>query len=77
MRQDGFLRDFNALPPDAQKQVEDFVAFLQTRYQPVKRRTKKVSRLSESGFIGIWRDRDEMKESTQWVRETRKREWGQ
>jgi hypothetical protein len=26
-------------------------------------------------FIGMWRDRDEMQDSTAYVRELRKREW--
>lgn len=76
MRQDNFLRDFNALPPEAQKQVADFIAFLQTRYQPAKRKTKKLPALSNDAFIGLWRDRDDMQDSAQWVREIRQREWG-
>jgi len=76
MRQDNFLRDFNALPPEAQKQVSDFIAFLQTRYQPSKRKTKKLPALPNDAFIGLWRDRDDMQDSAQWVREIRQQEWG-
>lgn len=76
MRQDNFLKDFNALPPEAQRQVIDFIAFLQTRYVPAKRKTKKMPSLANDAFIGLWRNRDEMRESTKWVRETRNQEWG-
>ena len=76
MRQDNFLKEFNALPPEAQKQVTDFIAFLQARYAPPKRRAKKLPALENDTFIGIWRNRDDMQDSTKWVRETRNREWG-
>ena len=77
MSADNFLKDFNALPPEAQKQVENFMAFLQSRYTPAKRKAKKTSVLADEEFIGLWRDRDDMQDSVQWVRETRQQEWGQ
>ncbi len=77
MRADNFLKDFNALPPEAQKQVADFMAFLQTRYAPAKRKAKKSSTLADEAFIGLWRNRDDMQDSAKWVRETRQQEWGQ
>jgi hypothetical protein len=27
--------------------------------------------------IGMWKDREDMQDSTDWVRQTRKQEWGQ
>jgi hypothetical protein len=76
MQEDNFLRDFSALPPEAQRQVTDFIAFLQTRYQPRRNRVKKTKVLSSEAFIGLWRDREDMRDSAHWVRETRQREWG-
>jgi len=70
------VREIASLPPEAQRQVMDFVAFLKARYpttQPVRktRRTK----LANEPFIGMWRDREDMQDSTAWVRSLRQREW--
>lgn len=32
--------------------------------------------LAEEPFIGLWRDRQDMQDSTVWVRVVREREWG-
>jgi AbrB family looped-hinge helix DNA binding protein len=31
--------------------------------------------LSEEPFVGMWRDREDMANSTEWVRQAREREW--
>jgi hypothetical protein len=70
------VQDIASLPPEAQKQVLDFVAFLKSRYPASPRpRTTKRSKLADEPFIGMWRDREEMKDSSAWVRRLRKREW--
>jgi hypothetical protein len=75
--QDKMWQEFRTLSPSAQKQVLDFIAFLRTRQRP--RRSKRPARplgdLADEPFIGMWRDREDMKDSTAWVREVRKREW--
>ncbi|MCC7354602.1 MAG: DUF2281 domain-containing protein, partial [Anaerolineae bacterium] len=58
MNQNAVWQSFSELPPEAQQQVIDFIAFLQTRYasaRPAKgaRRTE----LAQEAFIGMWRDR--------------------
>ena len=69
--------DIATLPPEAQRQVFDFVSFLKNRYKK-KRPVKKEDRvkIASEPFIGIWEDREEMKDSSQWVRNTRAAEWG-
>lgn len=64
------------LPLEAQKQVGDFVAFLQTRYLPVQH-TQKVrsTMLAEEAFVGMWCEREDMQDSTMWVRSLRLCEW--
>lgn len=76
MNSTGIWDDFAALPVEAQQQVVDFVAFLQTRYarSRVENRTRRGALVSES-FVGVWRDRTDMDDSTQWVRDVRQREW--
>jgi len=70
------IRDFSSLPPEAQREVFDFVAFLKSRYpitpaQP----SKKPGILAEEPFIGMWKDREDMQDSTDWVRDQRRKEW--
>ncbi|NWF63323.1 MAG: DUF2281 domain-containing protein [Chloroflexi bacterium] len=68
-------QDINSLPPEAQRQVADFVAFLQERYSaaPAKR-TRKV-KIAKEPFVGMWKDRADMLDSVAWVRQTRRSQW--
>ncbi len=75
MMQSDVMEKFRALPPEAQQQVLDFMAFLARRYRPVER-SKPKRRLSEEKFIGIWRGRVDLENSTGWVRSVRRTEWG-
>jgi hypothetical protein len=69
-------REIASLPPEAQSRLQDYLAFLKTRYpKPPASRKKGAKPLSASPFIGMWRDRDDMRDSTAWVRETRRNEW--
>lgn len=76
MENPNIVRDIASLPPEAQKQVIDFIAFLKTRYCTRPRATQaKRIKLADEPFIGMWRDRDDMQDSTAWVRHLRRREW--
>ncbi len=76
MTHEEILREFAALPPEGQRQVVDFIAFLQQRYTRSDRiKESSAADLAEDGFIGIWRDREEIGDSSEWVRQTREREW--
>lgn len=71
------LREINSLPLEAQRLLEEFVAFLRQRYQsspPVEQAV--TSDLMSEEFIGMWKDREDMKDSTAWVREIRQSHWG-
>ncbi len=68
--------EFAALPPDAQYQVIEFIAFLQTRYN--HDRTTKNSYgipLIDEPFIGMWKNREDMQDSKAYVRKLREHEW--
>jgi hypothetical protein len=69
-------QEIESLPPEAQKQVVDFLAFLKTRYSPVSqnKKTKRTS-LANDPFIGMWRTRKDMQDSAAWVRGLRQKEW--
>ena len=67
MNKEQLWKELTALPPVAQKQVWDLIAYLKT--QVVK------PRLREEPFVGIWRDNDAMTDSSAWVRAAREHEW--
>lgn len=76
MKEQKIWRDFDALPPELQQQVADFIAFLKTRYAPPQpSKASKRTRLAKEPFIGMWRNREDMQDSTAWVRSVREREW--
>jgi hypothetical protein len=72
----GIARQIASLPFEAQKEVIDFVAFLRARYSTAQRarRTRHIKLMNEP-FVGMWRDREDMQDSSAWVRRLRKREW--
>jgi hypothetical protein len=71
MTNEDLLREIMSLPADAKRKVEKYVDYL--------RRSKTVPaasvQLEEEEFFGIWRDRDEMRDSTAWVRNIRETHW--
>ena len=72
------FQDIEDLPPEAQKQVADFVAFLKERY-PAGRTPNQKSRrirLAKEPFIGMWKGRADMGDSVEWVRQLRQKQWG-
>ncbi len=66
---------FEELPPEAQKQAADFVTFLYERYVKSAPKTTSNKPISESPFVGMWADREDMADSTEWVRKQRKELW--
>lgn len=76
MIQQELLDGFLSLPAEAQRQVLDFIAFLQQRYKS----TQSTDRLPDTNlitneFIGMWCDRQDLVESSIWVRNVRESEW--
>jgi len=67
--------EYGVLPPEAQRQVDDFVEFLRQKYAPAA--TSPAPELEDEPFIGMWRDRADLKDSSAQVRELRKSEWGE
>lgn len=77
MNQEQILRDLIALPPMAQQLVADFITFLRLRYaQEPSEGIDALPPLRDEPFIGMWRDRTDMTDSSAWVRTVRTREWG-
>lgn len=76
MTHEELLREIDSLPPEARRQVEEFIALLRHRYESsVQAEAAAATDLLTEGFIGMWRDRDEMQDSSAWVRGRREHEW--
>jgi hypothetical protein len=77
MEQEKIIDELTGLPPIAQRQVFDFIAFLKTRYTPVSSPNSKNINLLQEAFVGIWKERKEMSDSVSWVRQTRREQWSE
>ncbi|WP_346293043.1 DUF2281 domain-containing protein [Sphaerothrix gracilis] len=69
-------QDIQSLPDEAQQLLTDFVAFLKQRYQATSlEENHSTLNLDNSPFVGMWSDRPEMQDSTQWVKQIRQQHW--
>jgi len=80
MFSDQLLYDVNSLPLTAQRQALDFIEFLKYRYtqntQHEFHKKKSLKSIEDEPFVGMWKDRSDMKDSSSWVRNLRQNEWG-
>jgi len=74
---DEIWNDYAALPAEAQRQVADFIAFLRQRYRPAAGGKPRTARWEDEPFVGMWRDREDLKDSAAWVRHLRGSEWAE
>jgi hypothetical protein len=65
------IKQIEKLPPEAQQEAADFVDFLAKNYLQKDDSSSKKSVL-DSPFRGMWKNREDLKDSTQWVRNIRK-----
>ncbi|HEX6292116.1 MAG TPA: DUF2281 domain-containing protein [Herpetosiphonaceae bacterium] len=78
MNREQIWREFDTLPPQAQQQVADFIAFLHSRTSQATPATPSASSdFANEPFVGMWQDREDMSDSNIWVRQVRTREWTQ
>jgi len=76
MELEKIVNDLRTLPDELQKEAADFIAFLRTRNTVHnKRKPKKSLNLKLEPFIGMWKDRGELKDSSAWVKTIRQTEW--
>jgi Arc/MetJ family transcription regulator len=76
LREERVRYEVDELPPEAQRQVMDFIAFLKSRYAAPRRTQSRRRALEDEPFIGMWRDREDIKDSVEWARRFRRSEWG-
>ncbi len=77
MTQEDIIKEIGSLPPEGQRQVIDFIAFMRQRYSRSPLTEKTVVDLRSEAFIGMWRDREDLADSSEWVRRVRQSEWAQ
>jgi len=75
MTREQLTKNIAALPPAARRQVEELVEILGSQQQPAKKMAIKTTDFEKSGFIGMWKNRNDLKSSTNWVRKLRQSEW--
>jgi hypothetical protein len=76
METTNIAKEIAALPPEAQKQIVDFLAFIKTRYASVApTQMTRQYKLAKDPFIGMWRTRTDLQDSATWVRNLRQKEW--
>ncbi len=78
MNQEKLLQDITCLPPVAQQEAIDFIAFLKLRYgqYTVQKTTNSLFAMENEAFVGMWKNRSDMADSSAWVRNLRQQEWG-
>lgn len=76
MRKERIWQQFDTLPLSAQRQVAELISSLQNRSELAQAgpRSEQLP-LREEPFIGAWKDRADMQDSSAWVRRTRGQEW--
>lgn len=76
MSEKELIKQLKKLPSEAQQEAADFVEFLSKKYLQQSEETdsskNKKKSILESSFRGMWKDREDMQDSTKWVRELRK-----
>ena len=73
--QQELFKAFDSLPIEAQRQALNFIAFLQQTYAPAIKPQKTEIDWVNDPFIGMWQERQDMDDSTTWVRNIRENEW--
>jgi len=79
MSEKELIKRIKKLPSEAQQEAADFVEYLSQKYiqQPVDSSSSKKKSILESSFRGMWKDREDMQDSSKWVRELRKSRWAE
>jgi len=74
MTNEDLLREISSLPAEARALIEKYIDSLK-KHKPVS--VKKRGSFRDEPAFGIWKDREEMKDSVEWVRNIRKTHWRQ
>lgn len=77
MSEKELIKQIRKLPSEAQQEAADFVELLSKKYLQKSKKAESVKKKSilENSFRGIWKDREDLQDSTEWVRKLRKSRW--
>ena len=77
MSEKELIKQIKRLSSEAQQEAADFVEILSKKYlsKPEETDSTKKKSIVENSFRGVWKDRDDLQDSTKWVRELRKSRW--
>lgn len=76
MEKEKVWREFMALSEEDQRRVAIFIASLRAESQPtLSNGLEKQTDLTDEPFVGMWREREDMQDSSVWLRGVREREW--
>jgi hypothetical protein len=71
------LLDIQELPEKSQNIIADLVAVSKKRYETELNPRINPLQLEEQPFMGMWSDRQDTQNSSQWVRNIRQQHWHQ
>lgn len=74
MSEKELIKQIRKLPSEAQQEAADFVELLTKKYvlKSEEADSSKKKSIIENSFRGAWKDREDLHDSTEWVRELRK-----
>lgn len=70
--------EIDTFPEELQLLLLDFIELLKKRYPSLKKDNLNLEiteNIDDESFIGIWKDREDMQNSHDWVRKIREQEW--
>ena len=76
MAKKSVLDILDQLPPSARKEAENFLRYLYDQHVTSAPKKTANTSVTESPFVGMWKDREDLQDSTSWVKEQRKSQWG-
>ncbi len=75
MENEGFYNKFESLPIEAKKQVLAYMDFLKERYENKLKGIGERKSIKNNKFVGMWEDREDLNDSSAWIKNMRKKEW--
>lgn len=70
--------EIDSFPEELQLLLLDFIELLKKRYPSLKKdnlNSEITENIDNESFIGMWKDREDMQNSSDWVRQIREQEW--
>lgn len=68
------LQKVKSYSPDMQREIFDFIEFIENKYKLKLPVPKKKTSLREEPFVGMWKNRKEMENSVEYVKNLRRKQ---